>query len=498
MSNWLEVSDTDPAPSFLDDLGPVPDIPGIGGQVLTGSPDAPDAPDAFWGAGHPEFLGALNAVRAHLAHYVMTSTEDDLDLLTLWIVHTYVAEETYTTPRLLLTSPVPESGKTTVLDHISRLACAPAQMASISSDALLPRMLSEGMRTILIDEADRTLAEDNPKTQQVLAVVNSGYRRGGVRPVNVPDGKGGWTIKEMSTYSPVAMAGNNPKLPGDTLSRTITVILMPAGEGEVAETDWELIEGDVDMLRERIAQAADGVRDYVRANRPPLPAGCFNRRREKWLPLKRIAAAASEEWAGKVDALIGRELDEAQADREAGLGKEPRHITLLRDLSAIYESYSAREFLPTETLLSELQARNPSYWSERNLYEKALTAKALGNMLKDNYGLRSDRLPGRGSQRGYFLASFVRPWRALRIAVPGTGTGSEPVQPAPRYASGASGTPGDPVQNNPGNTGQDSRSAIFGTDSPHRMCLRLTCTDHPEPGQKFCAHHTPHESESPA
>jgi len=80
-------------------------------------------------------------------------------------------------------------------------------MASLSSPALLTRMLDAGMRTILIDEADRSLNPDKEGVAELLAVLNSGYKRGDTRPVLVPT-KDGWRVSEMPTYCPVVMAGN--------------------------------------------------------------------------------------------------------------------------------------------------------------------------------------------------------------------------------------------------------------------------------------------------
>jgi hypothetical protein len=100
----------------------------------------------------------LDDVRDWFARFVCTVAESDLDVLALWAAHSYLCAETYTTPRLVLDSPVPESGKTTVLDHFKRLCRDPIQVASLTSPALLPRLLEQGPRTVLLDEVDRMLA----------------------------------------------------------------------------------------------------------------------------------------------------------------------------------------------------------------------------------------------------------------------------------------------------------------------------------------------------
>jgi hypothetical protein len=99
----------------------------------------------------------LKEIRDWFGRFISTMTDADLDLLALWAGHTHLVVECYTTPRLQIDSPVPGSGKTTVLEYLQRLALRSVQMASLSSPALLTRMLDAEQRTILIDEVDRAL-----------------------------------------------------------------------------------------------------------------------------------------------------------------------------------------------------------------------------------------------------------------------------------------------------------------------------------------------------
>ncbi|MES3650111.1 hypothetical protein Q9Q75_25970, partial [Mycobacterium intracellulare] len=165
-----------------------------------------------------EGSAVLNAVRAWYKRFIAVTDDDDLDILALWTVHTHLVRELMTTPRLLIDSIMPGSGKTTVLDHFSRLCYNAVQAALLSSAALLPRLLECDMRTVLLDEVDRSLRPGKEGVQDLIAILNSGYRYGATRPVLVQvDGQ--WEAQEMSTFAPVAMAGNSPHLPPDTLSR---------------------------------------------------------------------------------------------------------------------------------------------------------------------------------------------------------------------------------------------------------------------------------------
>jgi hypothetical protein len=320
--------------------------------------------------------------------------------------------ECYTTPRLQIDSPVPGSGKTTVLEHLQRLALRSIQMASLSSPALLTRMLDAEQRTILVDEVDRALDPKKDGVAELIAVFNSGYKRGATRPVLVPVKGGGWDVKEMPTFAAVAMAGNNPNLPDDTRSRIIRVLLLPDLDGTVEESDWETIEEDAFGLQSQIADWADLVRDQVKATKPELPEGVTGRFREKWGPLKRVADAAGGNWSNRVDTMASHDVAQYAMDKEDGLVREVPAVVLL---SHIFELWpEGRKFLPTSELIDVLVISHPTVWGEESPFGKPLTAKRLGRMLATSYKINSDR-EGRGTPRGYFRSAFDGAWHRMRV-----------------------------------------------------------------------------------
>jgi len=213
--------------------------------------------------------------------FIVVTNADDLNLLALWTIHTHLAKELYTTPRLLVDSIMEGSGKTTVLDHLYRLCVSPIQIAAPPSPALIPRMLQQGMRTILIDEAHRVLRPDRPDSKDIIGIINSGYRSGATRPVLVPNKGGGWEACEMPTHAPVAMAGNNPDLPADAASRQLRILLMPDIDGMAEDSDWERIENDAKRLHDRIVEFAEPVREDIKGMAVDLPAGCIGRSKPK-------------------------------------------------------------------------------------------------------------------------------------------------------------------------------------------------------------------------
>lgn len=383
--------------------------------------------------------GPLDDVRVWFARFVATMTPEDLDLLSLWAVHTHVVVETYTTPRLQLDSPVPGSGKTTTLEHLQRLCADPVLMASVSSSALLVRMLEAGPRTLLIDEADRTLRPDKPETADVLAILNSGYKRGATRPVLVPVKGGGWESREMPTFAPVAIAGNAPALPADTATRMIRVLLMPDLDGTVDESDWELIEDSAAGLRDRITTWCDQHRDQIRTERPVMPAGVVGRFREKWQPLARVAAVAGGRWPAVVAELAVADVEQVARDREDGMILDKPHVVLLRHLATVWP---VSEFAATTVLVADLAVAHPEVWGESSRYGRALTVQRFGRMLATSFKVNSTHSLDK-TRRGYRRTDLLGAWRRMGIDPPGKPSGpSEASEPSSETTDGLDGLDG--------------------------------------------------------
>jgi Protein of unknown function (DUF3631) len=410
----------------------------------------------------------LDEVRAWFERFVCAMNESDLDLLTLWAAHTHLVVETYTTPRLILDSPVPGCGKTTVLEHLERLCLHPVQMASLSSPALLTRMLDAGLRTVLIDEADRSLDPNKDGVGELLAVLNSGYKRGGTRPVLVPT-KDGWAVNEMPTFCPVVMAGNSPNLPEDTKSRSIRVLLMPDIDGSAEESDWELHDAEARELGGQLVAWAETVRDEIRTCRPPLPDAVKGRARERWSPLKRVATMAGGRWPASVDAMASKDVERLNIEREDGIVQQRPHIVLLTHMHAVWREDET--FVSTEALIGRLVMDNPEMWDMQSSFGKRLTAQRMGRMLVSGYDIHSDRLEIDGTRvRGYRRATLAPALARFGMTLP-----SEPAEPS------------EPSEPGGGPPGSDDSS--LQSDQPAAAAAARLC---PECGEPVAAGHVRH------
>ena len=362
---------------------------------------------------------AVEGIFNWLKRYIHVQDERDLYILALWIFASHVAKELYTSPRLLIDSPLPGSGKTTLLEHISKLAKDPVQIAIISSPALLARLTANGIRTLLLDEIDRSLDPKRPGVNDLIAILNSGYKVGGTRPVNVANGKD-WDIVEMPTFAPVAMAGNTPLLPDDTRTRCLVIRLLPDNSGQAQESDWEELDIWALQLKEQIVAAAESVRELVAGIKPSLPRGCVNRFREKWKPLKRISVLVGKDWEERVDSYILNDIETIKEQSENGDSRISLQHQLLKDLWDVFEG--ERKFKSTESIIWALIKLNPDSWSDTGYGGKAITPKRLSILLNGKFGLLSQRVDG---VRGYTSTQFVKLWQGFSI-----GTLKQPAEPA--------------------------------------------------------------------
>ncbi|WP_137295361.1 DUF3631 domain-containing protein [Nocardioides dongxiaopingii] len=359
-------------------------------------------------------MNPLDEVRAWLTRYIKTITPMDYDLLALWIAHTHLLDRLRTSPRLIVTSPFPGAGKTTCLEHIMALG-ARTTFASNALTAPAAARLAGDRRTILIDEADKTIGSGSDTQRMLLGIVNAGYKHSGTYLVTRPDESDatGWSVAEVPVFGALAMAGISPELPEDTRSRSVVVRLLPDINDSVAESDWETIEADSEALRERLATWASGVSV---ATDETLPAGVVGRLREVWRPLKRAALAAGGDWAQRCDDLAQRHVNELILAREEGLHAERPHVALVRDVFGVWHlAESSEGYAPTVDLLAALHSHSPATWGEQQPPgRRPLTSQRMGRMLVTNYGIHATRQRGDGP-RGYLWAEFLPVWHSIGL-----------------------------------------------------------------------------------
>lgn len=362
-------------------------------------------------------MNILDVVHGWFERFVVPTEEHDLYTLTLWAAHTHFLAQTDTSPRLILASALPESGKTTALEHLERLTPDSYLMANAPSAPLLARLATA--HTLLVDEADMHVASGKGAHGDLFGIINAGYRRGGTYAVlEQTSSSGMWTPSRLPVFGCVALAGISPNLPPAFLSRCVFVHLSPDALGEADETIWSEMGEAADGIAERLRSWASNTQ-LPSLVEHPFPEGFRGRAKELYLPLMRVAAAAGGAWPDRCMGLIQQAMLDRLADRAEGVSHLPPHISLVRHIYGVWHIADPKRtgFASTTELLSALHLSAPSTWGHTQGSRPALTSHSLAQMLR-KHGIRPSQLTTGRRERGYDEHAFKKVWQALDLPSP--------------------------------------------------------------------------------
>ncbi len=339
----------------------------------------------------PETSGAmvLDQVAAFIRRYVAFPSEHALTAVTLWAAHTHAASLFYVTPRLVLDSAEPGSGKTRVLELLNLLVRHPEMTISVSTAALF-RMISMQPHTILFDEVDAIFnAKNGGNYEDLRALLNAGYKRGATVARCVGDAKA-MQVQRFAVFAPVALAGLAGNMPPTILTRAVVVHMRRRARTEQVEPfEEQYAEAEAAPIREALADWIADRAKALAAARPKMPDGVVDRPAEVWKALLAIADEAGAGWpdAGR-DAARYFVLDTATA---------PTFGTrLLADLRTLF---AGRDRMPSAEILDALTSDVDKPWGD--LGGKPLDSRRLSRELS-RYGVAPAAFnTGRGTAKGY-------------------------------------------------------------------------------------------------
>ena len=243
-------------------------------------------------AGHE----VLDDVAAFIARFSVFPSEHCAPTLALWYAHTHASEQFYVTPRLILDSAEPGSGKTRVLEVAQYLVRAP-EMTISATPAALFRLVSMGPITILFDEVDVIF---NPKNggnnEDLRGLLNAGYKRSATIARCVGDTKT-MKVERFPVYAPAALAGIAGAMPATITTRAITIHMRRRRADEPVEPFRERqVARQAQPLREQLATWIDSIGTRLGDTQPTMPEGVTDRPAEIWEPLLAIADTAGGHW----------------------------------------------------------------------------------------------------------------------------------------------------------------------------------------------------------
>lgn len=299
----------------------------------------------------------LDQVSDFVARFSAFPSEHCAPMLALWYAHTWAAEHFYFTPRLVLSSAEPESGKTRVLEVARHFTQAP-EMTAAGSAAAMVRMVAAGPITLLLDEVDTVFAVGGAGNEEVRGMLNLGYKRTATIPKCKGDAATGISVERLPIFAPSALAGLAGCMPQTITTRAITIHLRKRRHDEQVQSYRERqAEREAEPIRDALAAWITGIGEQLGDAEPAMPFGVADRPAEIWEPLLAVADAAGGDWPK-----IGRAacthfvLDSKETAPSLG-------VQLLADLRTLFASADTDRLHTTE-ILRFLLSLDDAPWSD--------------------------------------------------------------------------------------------------------------------------------------
>lgn len=293
----------------------------------------------------------------------------------LWLAHTHMYKSFSHTPRLIITAPEPECGKSVLLVHmIGNLVNKPLSTDSITP-AVFFRVSEQCEPTFLIDEGELFIKQDS----EIIGSLNNGWESvGGALRCTGENHQ----VCEFPTHAPVAMAGIKleGKLPPATVSRSL-VIELERDCGEILKPwDRDKHKSGLLLTRKKLARWIDDNKDAIKNSKPCLPHELKNRMLDKWKPLFKIAEIAGSHWQDMV----------IDAYNHFSGNREPSKTEFF--LMDLQEALPAKGNIHTDTLINELYKHEDSKYTDYNFKaydpeKRKIQPMQLSKLLKP-YGIK--------------------------------------------------------------------------------------------------------------
>jgi hypothetical protein len=313
----------------------------------------------------------LDELAVFIRRYVASGT-DAIIAAVLWIAHTWAFDAADCSPRFVVLSAEPQSGKTRFLEVLKLLVRA-ALFAVNISDAALFRVIEAKQPTILHDEIDAVFGPKARDREDLRAMLDAGYERGAAVQRCVGDGSR-QHVESFPVFTPVAMAGLG-KLPETIEQRSIVARMKRRAPGEtVDKLRRRQVGPEADALRARLEAWASRHLESLTAAEPEIPEELDDRAGDVWEPLFAIADAAGGDWPTRArDA--ARALYGARRTEEATIG-----VRLLADIRDVFNTDAGLASGDLADRLGTLEGSPWAEWSGQHR-DRPISAHGLAKLL---------------------------------------------------------------------------------------------------------------------
>ncbi len=344
----------------------------------------------------------IEEIKAFLQRYVIM-TEAQAVVCTFWMAHSYLFPAYRgSTGYLHVSSPVPECGKSQLLEICELFVQKPATIGGATPAALI-RVIDGESPTILFDETDLNF-QDKEMSALLCCIFNNGWRPG--RPFIKCEGEK-HTVKKFQVYGPKAICGiGTHYLQPATLTRCFPIKLQRHGAGHMAE-EYFIDTGEEESfpIRQKLALWAGQRLNVWLANKRPrgVPRWLNSRKKSISFPLFAIA----DDLGGTYSERLGAALEEIFVGT-SGKVRLDYKIQLLSDIRTVFGELD-KDVVETVDILKSLCEIETSPWAEA-VSGKPLSATRLALLLSD-FNVTPGQIWVMGRKiRGYRRDDFEGPW----------------------------------------------------------------------------------------
>jgi hypothetical protein len=370
-------------------------------EVAKRRPKSPDASEAAQG----EAITTLDIIPWDTPVDGPALVQDILDLITryvvlpqdaalavaLWVLHTYVYDLFYVSPRLHITSPQKRCGKSYLVTLTALLAHRAVTISNITPASLF-RLIAQYQVTVVMDEADTFMLGN----EDLRGILNAGHTKETAYILRtVGDDH---EVRRFSVWAPTVIAGIG-RLPETVQDRAITIALKRKKSDEGREDLLKALRKHrvqplASTLRQQCLRWAQDTLDTLRQSDPAMPSGVHDRDANNWEPLLAIADAVGGKWPTKarqaISTLVGQ--DNAQDTTPA--------ILLLHDMQVLFD-HEQTDRLFTHIILEALHKMDDRPWAEYGRQRRLITATQISRLLIP-FGIKSGSVRiGPETAKGY-------------------------------------------------------------------------------------------------
>ena len=337
-----------------------------------------------------ELLDLVEEIEDRLERHIVMPSESRLSIA-LWVASSYCYDSFRIFPRMVIHSPEKRCGKTTTMEIIDAIVNK-GILASNCSSAAVFRVIEEYAPTLIIDEADSFL-KDN---EALRGIINSSHTKKAAFVIRC-EGDSHQT-KKYSTWAPIVLGGI--KRVADTIEDRSIVIEL---QRKLSAESVERLPVDLDEvllpLRRKLTRWRNDNFGILKTIDPSLPDVGNDRAADNWFPMFALAEMMGSEMLERTTlAFINIESQEKS---------ETLGTTLLADIKKCFEERNV-DRIWTRDLIAALTAMEERPWET---WKGGFTSRVLSNLLKD-FGVKSADIRMGGSvSKGYDLEKFEDAFR---------------------------------------------------------------------------------------